>query len=141
MRFGQVPRFAQSRCLVAIQRPKRHLSAKYGVQVALALHARLRNLIQVPAHPCRLERDFPLVDFIMAGFAQSHEIGQAILSSLLAEDQVMGFEPSMVFATLLTGIAISHQARDAQIFIKPRRVLYQCRASPLGRALHSPRAV
>jgi hypothetical protein len=73
----------------------------------------LRNLIQVPPHPGHLERDFTLVDFLMAGFAESHEICQAILSTLLAEDNVMSLEPSLLFATQLTGIAISHNARDA----------------------------
>ena len=59
----------------------------------------------------------------MTSLAEGEQISQRILAPLLLEHDVMGFEPNVLLATLLTGVAVAHQTGDAQVLIEPRRIL------------------
>src|SRR5215831_5265710 len=81
--FGQPPGFAQSGCLVAKERRKRRLCAKSGIEVALALHGALRDLIQMPTHPCYLERDLAIMHLLVTGLAKCQQVSERILAAVL----------------------------------------------------------
>lgn len=123
MRFGQASRFAQCRRLVAEERRRGGPCTKCGIQVALALHRPLSNLIQVSAYPGHLQGDFPLMELVMTWLAQGQQVGQRILATMLPIHHMMSFQATVQLPALLALIAVSHQAGDAQIFIQARRIL------------------
>jgi hypothetical protein len=87
--------------------------------MALSLHGALRDLIEMPTDSSHLELDLALMQLFMTRLAEGEQIRQGILAPLLFEDEVVRLETNLVFAAVLTGIAISHQTGQAQIFIKP----------------------
>src|ERR1700692_1078225 len=62
VRFGESSMFAIRCCFVAEHGGQRSYVTQCGIEMRLALHATLRDLIQVPTHPCHLELKFPLVE-------------------------------------------------------------------------------
>ena len=79
MRFGQVPRFAQGRRLIAKESRQRESPTKCSIQMALALHRPLRDLVQMPADSCHLELDFACVEEMVTVLTQSQQVCQRIL--------------------------------------------------------------
>jgi hypothetical protein len=55
----------------------------------------------------------------MTRLAEGEQVRQRILAPLLFEDEMVCLEAHLLFATVLTGVAVAHQAGDAQVFIKP----------------------
>lgn len=119
MRFRQTPGFAQGGCLVAKEGGKGPLRAKSGVEMALSLHGALRDLIEMRTRSCHLELDLALMQLKVTRLTEGEQIRQGILTTLLFEDDVVRLETNLVFAAVLTAIAISHQTGQAQVFIKP----------------------
>src|SRR5207248_5888465 len=87
------------------------------------LHSTLGDLIQVTTHSRYLEGDFALMQSVMARLTQGEEVGQRIFATMFPEDQMMSLQPHTSFTAVLAPIAVTHQAGDAQILVKPGRVL------------------
>src|SRR5207237_3528264 len=83
-------------CRLVAKKPRECcLCAKGGVEIALALHSVLGNLIETPTHPRRLELDLVLVKLFMAGFTMHHgatscQGGRAVSPSTGRTDGVFG---------------------------------------------------
>src|SRR5207237_7715412 len=77
------------------------------------------DLTKIPTDSSHLEHNLALMQLFMTRLAESEQIRQRILATLLFEDEVVRLETNLVFAAVLTGVAISHQTGQAQIFIKP----------------------
>src|SRR5437870_5452295 len=113
MGFREIPGFAQGGGLVAKESGKRPLRAKSGVEMALSLHSALRDLIEIPTDSSHLELNLALMQLFMTRLAEGEQIRQRILATLLFEDDVVRLETNLVFAAVLTGVAISHQTGQA----------------------------
>ena len=123
VRFRQASRFAIRGGLIAEERTKGQLSTQRGIQIALSLHRPLRNLIQVSADPSYLQGDLPLMELVMTCLTQRQQVCQRIFSTIFPIRDMMDFQATVQFPTLLALIAIPHQAGDAQIFVQTRRIL------------------
>ncbi len=99
------------------------MCAERRIQVAFALHRALRDLIQMPTHPGHVQDHFALVDCSVARRTQGEQVLQRILPSLFTKNDVMGFQAHSLLAAVLAGVAVTHQAGNAQVFIEPRPVL------------------
>src|SRR5260221_3362995 len=108
---------------VTKHRRKRNKLGERGIQVRLALHRALRDLVQVPTDTSHLKPDSALMDLVVTALAQAQQVRQGIFSALLPKNNVVGLQSAGSFAALLAGVAISPPAGDAQIFIEPGRVL------------------
>jgi hypothetical protein len=88
-----------------------------------SLHSTLGNLVQMTTYTCYPERDFALVQLVMAPLTERQEIGQSVFAAMSTEDEMMGFQFSATLTAVLTPIPIAHQTGHAQILIQPCRIL------------------
>jgi len=87
------------------------------------LHSPLSNLVQMTTYSRYLERDFALVQLVMAPLTKRQQIGQSVFAAISTEDEMMGFQFSGTLTAVLTLITITHQTGHAQILIQSRRIL------------------
>jgi len=59
----------------------------------------------------------------MTYLAEAQQVGQCILPTMPLMLNVMSFQAAVQLPALLTLIAISHKASDAQIFVQAGRIL------------------
>ncbi len=123
MRFWQPQVLTIGRCFVAKHRGERSLPAERGIQRVLALHCSLGDYIQMPTDSYGLEGELPLVEFVMACFAQGQQIRERIFSAVLPEENVMGFQSTPFLAALLALVPVAHQTGQAHILIQSSRIL------------------
>ncbi len=89
--LGQASGFAPGGRLVTKECGQGHVCAERRIEIALALHGALRNLIQVAAHPRYLKLDLAFVESMVTIFAQTQQIRQRIFSPTFTKNHVMCF--------------------------------------------------
>lgn len=114
---------AKSSGLVSKHRRERDGRSEARIEICLALHAPLGDLIKLPAHTGHAQDDRTGVNLLVTGLAKRQEIGERVLAPTLPVDDMMGFQTAVAFAAVLTNIAVAHQASDPQVFIQAGWVL------------------
>jgi len=123
MCFRQVPVLAVRGCFITKHRCQRSKRLQSGIQMRFSLHGPLGNLVQMTTYPCYLERDFALVQLMMAMLTERQQIGQRVFAASSTEDEMMGFQSALTLAAGLAAIPIAHEAGHAQVLIQPRWIL------------------
>src|SRR6266567_5637080 len=63
------------------------------------------------------------MQLMMAYLTQRQQILKCVLAPVFAEEYMVSFKPNVFLPTLLTSVAVAHQASKTQIFIKSRGIL------------------
>src|SRR5205823_8442368 len=63
------------------------------------------------------------MQLMMAYLTQRQQIRKCVLAPVFAEDYMVSFKTNVFLPTLLTRVAVAHQASNTQIFIEPCGVL------------------
>ena len=103
--------------LVAEHSREQSRMTKGSVEVLLSLHGTLGDLIQMSTDSSHLESNLALVESVMTVFAETEQVCQRILPTMLTEYDVVCFQMTVSLAAVLAGVSIAQETGNTEILV------------------------